>query len=122
MTQSVLLFSAILLSLPFSTTVEGASVPDRVFQAAVQGQGVWVFLTDKGPDALRRLAPGTELVSTRAVARMQMRGRAADATLDLPSHVAYREALADGGRVIRQEARWFNAIAGIVDPRDLESI
>jgi hypothetical protein len=122
MSRRISLISVVILNVLWFAASQGAAIPDRVQMAAQSGQRVWVFLHDKGPDALRRISPMSAFVSARALARIQTRGQATDPLLDLPVSDPYRRALANAGLEIHLESRWFNAVSGTVNFRDLDSI
>ena len=73
---------------------------------------VWVYLRDKGPDALHKAAP-RDLVSERCIQRRlkvcppsQVVGE-----MDLPLAETYVDAIAGRVQQVRQRSRWFNSLS-----------
>lgn len=100
--------------------VNATAISDPVRQAAAAGDRVWVFISDKGPDADARAR--AKIVPPRAAARIAARGSTFDPRIDLPVHIDYRRDLEKTGMVIKNESRWLNAVTGWIHPEDLPAI
>lgn len=99
---------------------QATSVSPAVRLAAHSETRIWVFLTDKGPDALAK--PSAPAHNRRAATRIAARGSQFDPTIDLPIFSGYREDLIDIGMLIKNELRWLNAVSGWIHPDDLDRI
>ncbi len=99
---------------------QGVTISEAVRVAAQSEIRIWVFLSDKGPDALRRSS--ALMQNPRTSARIALRGSTFDAATDLPIVPAYRDQLSDAGMVVKNELRWLNAVTGWIHPDDLELI
>ena len=123
--STVLLSATLAFAGLLGSTGAPSGRPETVFsgpvrRAAAREERIWVFLSDKGPDALRRAASVD--LPARMAARIQLRGSHFDPMIDLPIHSAYRDQLAGAGMVIKNELRWLNALTGWVHPEDLDLI
>lgn len=105
---------------PSGFGLNSASVTEPVRRAAVAEDRIWVFLSDKGPNALQKVS--ALQLPAKTTARIQLRGGDFDPLVDLPIHLEYQRQLVDAGMVIKNDLRWLNAVTGWIHPNDLESI
>ncbi len=117
---AITVFAWILASDGTVSANSGVVITDAVRHASAAEARVWVFLSDKGPDATG-LAK-TVALPERTASRIQLRGSEFDAAIDLPILGEYRRELENSGMVIKNESRWLNAVTGWIHPDDLESI
>lgn len=114
------IFTAFIFVSSLPVTASSADITSPTRLAAEGETRIWVFLSDKGPDALARVA--ALKVSDRTAARIALRGTAVDPIMDLPVHSDYRSGLENAGMVVKNELRWLNAVTGWIHPDDLQAI
>lgn len=117
---SVLIVASLLTVMSFAEPVESAVVSGPTRLAAKSERRIWVFLSDKGPDALARVS--AMRLPERAAARIALRGSTVNPMTDLPVFSSYREQLQDAGMVVKNEIRWLNAVTGWIHPDELEAV
>ncbi|RPI16468.1 MAG: T9SS C-terminal target domain-containing protein [Ignavibacteriae bacterium] len=85
---------------------------------------VYVFLSDKGPDAFNLLSKPLELVTQRSIDRrlkVKSPNDVVDMT-DLPVYNEYLKEIASSSLKVRHQIKWFNALSVEVNRDQLEEI
>ncbi len=92
--------------------------------ASVWGQSgkVWVFLSDKGPQAETLLQQPEKYLSAKAIYNRQLQGIEIDFS-DLPVYSPYVQGIENVGVTLEEKSKWFNAVSVSYDnPIELEAI
>lgn len=85
---------------------------------------VWIYFTDKGPDALSRLLNPLNIVSQRSFER-RLKVKSIEQALDItdvPLNVSYISAVYTKVLKIRNRSKWLNAVSAEVTPEQINDL